>query len=593
MIKRKYVKLFIVIMLLSALLCGCGSVSVPCGESFVYQSDGTYFLLSEGTGHFKEIDLSLKADGNVEGFFTDSTLIGKVYRNNKNGLEVYPVPVSEHAHKFRTVNDINMEEPTTLSDSRPSVALTKKGLYYEKVGGELWFTDFHTNAMVCQSYRNDDLGVMSIIISAGGMNVFGLYNGELHEYRLSYGGNGASFSDSIIDRDVLGIFGDRQIYDEVHSEFGAVYKRAISINVEEFTNIYYWKKDENFDIFDYYADENNGEISVMPSDLEKMNVQDPVIREPYSRALMREQLQSFNERDQSVRKIIYYDASKQTNEVVAESVFVSTEMCVYENGYAFTAPFIISLKNIGDYQFSFEDWRNNSYPTPFSMIEDYVADMINGDGIGGYILFSGNKIPIQYQCDRPGTLRSSKLYYDFTNHNLYQLVGTDSDYYKELRCFTSDASGTINYKIPKVMNISLMGQFERAKQVRVHAITEEGIIYSIDYTIEDSWTGQCSGILYCNDVVLLDTGNLYTVMTARNKSYVEAENDKIYVIDNGELRTVIDKSASLIHVDRRYDATFDYVLDGYIYRWKNNESRKLSSHPVLGRESIFYLIESY
>lgn len=615
MIKTKHIKPIIAIMLLCTLLCGCGS-SVPAiqGENFVYVSGGTYFLRNS----IEERDLGIESDGShrVNGFYNDSTLTGMAYFN-EDRLAVYPVHFDEDPISFVEVTDISMGEETILSNGGMFIALTDHGLYYVNDEWELWFTDFYTNISVCSSYRsyNNILGTMDVnpvVIAAEGVNVFVLFNGELHECRLHYEYGIPSFSDSIIDRDVLGIFGDRQQYDVVKSEVKVTSDSLININMEEYTNLYYWKKDDDFDIFDYYVDENDGDINVVPSDFDGMDKQDPIIHEQWQRANIREQLQLFNESNESVCKVMYYDASKQSTEVTAEAVFVSKGMYVYENGDAFAAPFIIPLESIGDYQVSFKDMRDNSFPQLLSMIVNHAYDMINEDGIRGYILFSGEKIPIQYQCDGEGesgvissgynynklmqntVLSRSKLYYDFTNCNLYQFVKNDKGNYTKLLCFTGDVSGTINYNTPETINTSLMGEYEEGAYV--HMITKEGIIYSTNHSTESFSTGQSRGILYCNDVVLLDTGKPYTVMTARNKSYVESENDKIYEIDDRKLKPVIDKPATLIHVDRRCDATFDYVLDGYIYRWQNNKSDKISSNPISlgdGFEDIFYLIGSY
>lgn len=615
MIKTKYIKLLITIMLLCILLCGCGSaLPTSQGENFVYVSGGNYFLRNFS----EERDMGIISDGSHrlnQEFYTDTTLTGMVYFN-EGRLEVYPVHFDGDPVRAVKVPDISMGETTILSDRGRAVALTEHGLYYENDEGELWFTDFYTCTSVCKSYRVfGDNAMMTytnpVVIAASGANVFALYDGELHDYRLHYEYDVPSFSDSIVDREVLGVFGDRQQYDGVTSEVKVTSDSLININMEDFTNLYYWKKDDNFDIFDYYVDENDGDISVSPSDFDGMDKQDPIIHEQWQRANIREQLQLFNESNESVCKVMYYDASKQSTEVTAEAVFVSKGMYTYENGDAFAAPFIIPLESIGDYQVSFKDMRDNSFPQLFSMIVNHAYDMINEDGIRGYMLFSGEKVPIQFQCDGEGesgvissgynynqlmqnTLSRSKLYYDYANRNLYQFVKNDKGNYTELLCFAGDASGTINYNTPEIMNTSLMGRYEEGAYV--HTITEEGIIYSTNHSIENFSTGQCRGILYCNDDVLLDTGKPYTVMTARNKSFVESENDRIYEIDDRKLRPVVDKPATLIHVDRRCDATFDYVLDGYIYRWQNNKSDKISSNPISSKDGfkdIFYLSGVY
>lgn len=613
MIKTKYIKLLITIMLLCTLLCGCGSaVPTAYGEDFVYVSDGTYFLCSPP----RERGLGITSDGSCrlsEGFYTNDVILAGA-RYDEGRLEVCSMPF--------THGDISTGETAILSDRGKFIALTRRGLYYENEEGELWFTDFYTNTLVCKSYdKTPNVGgyLNPIVISASGENVFVLCGGELHEYRPD---SEESFSDSIIDTGVLGIFGDRQHYGNRQSYDGELSEVEVTsdscLDVHGYTNLYYWKKDDNFDIFDYYMDENGGDINVVPSDFDGMDKSDPIVYEQWQRANIREQFQSFNESDESVCKVIYYDALDQSTRVAAESVFISEEMYVYENGEAFAVPFIISLESIGNYQFSFMDIRDNSFLTPLSMIGDHVYEMINKEGICGYMLFSGEEIPIQYQCNgdyvgrtsggmqSAGTSRGyaggytlgysglygSTLYYDFTNHNLYQFVREDEGNYNELFCFSGDSSGTINYNTPEIMNTS-MGAYE--EDVYVHTITGEGIIYSVNHSTEDFSTGQCSGILYCNDVVLLDTGSLYTVMTAWNKSYVESENDKIYEIDDGKLSPLIDKPATLIHADRREDATFDYVLDGYIYRWRNNKSTKLTSNPISLEDGfeVTYLIGYY
>lgn len=614
-------------MLLCTFLCGCGSAApVVYGEQFVYASGEKYFWRRS----IGERDLEIESDGShrqIQDFFTDTTMTGMVYYS-EGGLEVYPVHFEGDPINDAAIKDISIGEPNILCNRGDVVALTGEGLYYENDEGELWFTDFYNKTLVCKTYRTlDEYGLTCynpVVIAAEGVNVFVLYDGELHEYRLNFDYSVPIFTDSIIDRDVIGIFGDRQLYDGVTSKVKMTSDSLINYNMQEFTNLYYWKKDDNFNIFDYYADENDGDIDVVPSDFDGKDKRDPIIHEQWQRANIREQLQLFNENNESVCKVLYYDAMKQNTEVAAESIFVSKEMYVYENGDAFEAPFIIPLESIGDYQFSFKDMQDSSFPIPFSMIVNYAYDLIDEEGIRGYMLFSGSKVPIQYQCagdyakklsasilstgmtsagrspmcgnHRLGNsgLAGSKLYYDYTNHNLYQFVENDKGNYSKLLCFVGDVSGTINYDIPEIMNTSLMGKYEDGAYV--HTITEEGIIYSTNHFMEDFSTGQCSGILYCNDEVLLDTGNLFTVMTARNKSYVESENDKIYEINAGKLKPVIDKPATLIHVDRHYDATFDYVLDGYIYRWQNDKSTKISSNQISledGFEDVFYLFGCY
>lgn len=601
------------------LLCGCGSgVERNIGENFIYISDGTYYFWSPSG----ERDLGNRSDSSYwsdQQFYTDGVILADI-GHAENRLEICSMPFNK--------GNISTGETAILSDTGKFTALTERGLYYENEEGELWFTDFYTNALVCKSYDNTPNVIGSvnpIVLSASGANAFVVYNGELHEYKMNYdeyseeyGRSIVAFSDSIIDRGVIGIWGDRQHYGDKQSYDGELSEVGVTSDSIDgsYTNLYYWKKDDNFDIFDYYMDENNGDISVSPSDFDGMDKSDPAIHEQWQRAMVREQFQSFNESDESVCKVMYYDAAKQSTEVAAGSVFISEEMYVYENGEAFASPFIISLDNIDDYQFSFMDMRNNSF-VPLSIIGDRVYDRINKEGIRGYMLFDGEKIPFEYQCDGDymgkssggmsssgeliegcrGCLGGSGLYgsrlcYDFTNHNLYQFVRNEEGNYDELLCFSGDESGTINYNTPKVMNTS-MGVYN--EDVYVHTITNEGIIYSVNHSTEDFSTGQCSGILYCNDDVLLDTGNLYTVMTAQNKSYVESKDDRIYEIDDGKLRSVIDKPATLIHVDRRCDETFDYVLNGCIYRWANNESNKMTSNPISLEDEfgVTYLIGRY
>ncbi|MCR4636119.1 MAG: hypothetical protein K5754_07780 [Butyrivibrio sp.] len=529
-IKKIVILIMTVVVFLFLLIIGIFEINkhmnpVAYGEYLAYiASDGNVYMRSGK----KEQNLGMELDDSNKysiGFYTDTCIRAMTYVNS-NRINIYPVHLD--GDPIIMADNVEYEAGESYQLDGHIVTFTMRGLFYEDKSGDLMFTDFYTKTLVSDKYRKKlpdgnifiDSSIHAVI-SDGGMNLFVLLDGVLYEYRPVYeNGIVRSFESNIVDTEVIGIIGDRQEWNELFDEYDITSETQSITNLEEFTNLYYWKKDEDNASNDEYG---------------------------------------------QVCKVIYYDAFKKSSEVVADRVIASAQAHVYENGKSYYTPYIT-------------------------------------DGENGYLLFSGKKIPIEYPYEEdwdysgygfPGLgyifLSSSELYFDYSNYNMYLFRKDQYGNFVDLTSYDVDASGNINPSTQKILNNSFNGGGYSSRHV--YTITDKGIIYSTDYEVDFS-TGTRTGLLYCDDHMIIDGDTEYKVITDLNNTFIGINNDAIYKIVDGQLE-MVQKADELIHVDCRNPDTFDFFVDGILYRSMGGKAIKLTKNKIKADSKVYYFYGTY